>query len=154
MSWDIANMNRAGHFISTRLQGESPFLVCCWRLTHLTLHHVHLIPLYPNWLWWRIKSTSEWTCHLFFPNCQNALLSPGWLCPAGARAPSSSCGGSPEECSTKAGCQRRSLISTQNVIVDILVLESMYYIFLSLQVLFTNLRNISEIYGVPTSGQD
>ena len=50
-----------------RLQGVSPFPVCCWRLTPLTLLHVHLIPLYPNWLWWRIQLPSMWTCHLFFP---------------------------------------------------------------------------------------
>ena len=64
--WNIFDKNQTGHFISTRLQGESPFLVCCWRLTHLTLHHAHLTPLYPTWLWWKIQSTSKKICHPIF----------------------------------------------------------------------------------------
>ena len=65
--WDIVNKNQTGHFTSMRLLGESPFLVCCWRPMPHTLLHVHLIPLYPTWLWWRIQSRSKWICHICFP---------------------------------------------------------------------------------------
>ena len=38
--------------------------------------------------------------------------------------------------------------------VEIFALEGVHYIFFLMQVLLANLRNISEIYGVPTSGYD